>query len=126
MPLFYRRLRGRKLAEYLPVLIKLARRQAGRLPVFPKFTAEYQEDGQDLQRINFRPAGQDWGEFKLIARGCSVSMCYLFVFLLLLEDELSRNGNTANEVSLPYRLALNEIARNSGVRFVRRLFFARE
>ena len=126
MPLFRRRLQGKKMAEYLPRLIKLARRKARRLPVFSKYTAEYQDDGQDLQKINFRPEGQDWGEFKLIARGCSVSMCYLFVFLLLLEDELARTGNSASEVSPTYRLALREIARHSGVRLLRRLFVARE
>ena len=114
------------VAEYLPRLVRLARRRAHQLPHFSKYTAHYQKDGQDLQKVNFRPEGQIWAEFKLIARGCSASMCYLFVYLLLREEAWSRADNSSNEPSLPFKLDLREIARPTGFRFVRRLFVQRE
>ena len=126
MELLGERVGSETVAEYLPRLVRLARRRARQLPRFAKYTAQYQQDGQDLQRVNFRPEGQIWAEFKLIARGCRASMCYLFVYLLLREEAWSRADRSANEPSFPFVMDLREIARPGGFRFVRRLFVQRE
>ncbi|MCB1324355.1 MAG: DUF1564 family protein [Leptospiraceae bacterium] len=128
--LLAKRLQARRipLSGYLPVLVRLASSQAHNLPVRPRFTAFYQEPGQDLQPVNFCVSGQLWGEFKLIARGCGVSMCYLFVHLMLLDEQLAlasrgrrRNARWTGEVSKSIRLEMKEIVQNSWIRLSRTL-----
>ena len=120
--------RGIPLSRYLPVLLRLARSQAHQLPFQSRFTAFYQEPGQNLQPVNFCVSGQIWGEFKLVARGCSVSMCYLFVHLMLLDEKLATKNDRRDrfprwrgEVSKSIRLELKEIVDNSWIRLRRTL-----
>ena len=45
-------------------------------------TIQYQEKGQKLHRVDFRPVEWDWIELKLLASSCNMSICAFFVFLL--------------------------------------------
>ncbi|MCB1325665.1 MAG: DUF1564 family protein [Spirochaetales bacterium] len=114
------RIRGLALSRYLPELLRLARRRAAALPCRARYTTFYQAPGQELQPVNFAVPGQLWGEFKLIARGCGVSNCYLFVFLMLLDatDGSNMGKDIEDSNSRPMRMA--EIVDKPGISLVRR------
>ena len=48
-------------------------------------TVQYQEDGINLHREDFRPVEWDWIELKLLANSHNMSVCSFFVLLLQLE-----------------------------------------
>lgn len=118
------RTRGLRISDYLPILLRLARRRALALPSVPRYTTFYQAPGQDLQDVNFSVAGRQWGEFKLIARGCNVSMCFLFVHLMLQDTERSRRTGLDGEASLPYQMELREIVEKPGKSIIRSWYAA--
>ncbi|MCB1327854.1 MAG: DUF1564 family protein [Leptospiraceae bacterium] len=100
------RRRKMKMRQYLGHLIRLARREPRKLPTKSRFTTRYQRPRLNLQKVNFRPHGRDWGEFKTIARGCGVSMCRLFVHLLLMD---SKSDDSTNAVASKWWVGLREI-----------------
>lgn len=57
----------------------------GNLPFQKKPKLTFQDDGQSLQKISFRPDDSDWFELGILAYGCGVSRCWLFTYLLRLE-----------------------------------------
>ena len=107
-PLLESMLGRRKMTmrQYLRHLISLARREPRKLPVRSRFTTGYQKPRLNLQKVNFRPHGRDWGEFKTIARGCGVSMCRLFVHLLLMD---SKTEDPTDAVASRWWVGLREI-----------------
>jgi hypothetical protein len=58
---------------------------SGALPEACKLKTEFQEEGQDLQRVNFKPDNEDWLELGQIATFYGKSRCWIFTFLLRLE-----------------------------------------
>lgn len=101
---------------YLKCMLRLARQNPHLLPGKKRITTKYQPSKQRLQKVNFRPEGRDWGEFKTIARGCGVSMCRLFVHLMLRDTEAR---DSADAVATSIRAALREIVRFPGKTVVR-------
>ena len=49
-----------------------------------KWKKQYQEEGQDLCRVNFYPDDRDWGRLSAIANATGYSRCYIFVYLMLI------------------------------------------
>lgn len=47
----------------------------------------YAPEGENLQRVNFRPRNEDWERFRIIAQSRRISMTFLFVILLLRWEE---------------------------------------
>ena len=104
------------MRRYLKRLLRMARQNPRSLPCKKRITTRYQPSKQSLQKVNFRPEGRDWGEFKTIARGCGVSMCRLFVHLMLQDkDHLKIRDAVATSI----RAALREIVRFPGKKVVR-------
>ncbi|KAB2934597.1 MAG: DUF1564 family protein [Leptonema illini] len=48
-----------------------------------KWKKQYQEEGQELQRVNFYPDDRDWGRLSAISNATGYSRCYIFVYLML-------------------------------------------
>jgi hypothetical protein len=55
------------------------------IPEPKKVKAEYQEEGLNLERVNFRPENADWIELGEIALAFGKSRCWVFVYLLKLD-----------------------------------------
>ncbi|MCB1324872.1 MAG: DUF1564 family protein [Spirochaetales bacterium] len=108
---------------YLKHLLRLARRRPDLLPLKRRITTKYQPNCQQLQKLNFRPEGRDWGEFKTIARGCGVSMCRLFVHLMLLDNDSKAD---VKAVATSFRTNLREIVLSPGKKVVRILQIRRK
>lgn len=74
--------------EYLSYLLKsysfLIRN--GIIPKNSKLETAYQEEGLELQRIDFVPRGDDWAEMKCLRTFLNRSMTWIFVHLLLLDS----------------------------------------
>lgn len=71
-------------------LRKLLRRyrsltHSGLIPEPQKVKTEYQEQGLNLERINFRPKNTDWVELGELALAFGKSRCWVFVYLLKLD-----------------------------------------
>jgi hypothetical protein len=49
-----------------------------------KWKKQYQDEGQNLVRVNFYPDDRDWGRLSAIANATGFSRCYIFVFLMLI------------------------------------------
>ncbi|KAB2930250.1 MAG: DUF1564 family protein [Leptonema illini] len=49
-----------------------------------KWKRQYQDEGQELCRVNFYPDDRDWGRLSAIANATGYSRCYIFVYLLLI------------------------------------------
>jgi hypothetical protein len=49
-----------------------------------KWKKQYQEAGQNLVRVNFYPNDRDWGRLSAISHATGYSMCYIFVYLMLI------------------------------------------
>jgi hypothetical protein len=49
-----------------------------------KWKKQYQEAGQELVRVNFYPDDRDWGRLSAISNATGFSMCYIFVYLMLI------------------------------------------
>jgi hypothetical protein len=58
---------------------------SGALPEACKLKTEFQEEGQDLQRVNFLPDNEDWLELGQVATFYGKSRCWIFTYLLRLE-----------------------------------------
>ena len=61
-------------------------------------TINYQENGLNLHREDFRPFEQDWVELKLLAASHNLSICAFFVLLLRLELAGALAGDEFGEV----------------------------
>ena len=55
------------------------------IPEPKKVKTEYQEEGLNLERVNFRPENADWIELGEIALAFGKSRCWVFVYLLKLD-----------------------------------------
>jgi len=60
--------------------------QNGFLPKYEFLKTGYQEKKQDLQRVDFVPAPEDWAELKCLRVFLNRSMTWIFVFLLQLDS----------------------------------------
>lgn len=49
-----------------------------------KWKKQYQDEGQELCRVNFYPDDRDWGRLSAIANATGYSRCYIFVYLMLI------------------------------------------
>jgi hypothetical protein len=49
-----------------------------------KWRKQYQNEGQNLCRVNFYPYERDWGRLSAISNATGYSRCYIFVYLMLL------------------------------------------
>jgi hypothetical protein len=58
---------------------------SGALPEACKLKTEYQDEGQDLHRVNFIPDNEDWLELGQVATFYGKSRCWIFTYLLRLE-----------------------------------------
>jgi hypothetical protein len=58
---------------------------SGALPEACKLKTEFQDEGQDLQRVNFKPDNEDWLELGQVATFYGKSRCWIFSYLLRLE-----------------------------------------
>lgn len=66
-----------------------------------KWKKQYQEEGQNLCRVNFYPDDRDWGRLSAISNATGYSRCYLFVYLILIAMgviSLEDRGTTPNWV----------------------------
>ena len=57
----------------------------------------YAPEGQDLQKVNFRPRNEDWERFRIIAHSQRISMTFLFVILLMSWDEFLTGDSRAGQ-----------------------------
>ncbi len=75
------------ISIYLRKLLRRYRTftHTGMIPEPKKVKTEYQEEGLDLQRINFRPMNSDWIELGELALAFGKSRCWVFVYLLKLD-----------------------------------------
>ncbi len=78
-----RKLKSNQLNRELSTLLKKYQNAALKKKFLGKnFPAiSYQNKGQKLKRMNFRPDEKDWIEFGLLAQGLGVSRCLLFSIL---------------------------------------------
>ena len=58
----------------------------GLIPGYSKLTTKYQEQGQNLQKIAFRPFPADWAELKLYRVAFGMSISAFFVYLLIADS----------------------------------------
>lgn len=81
---------GNKMSIYLRNLLRMYKMvtHSGLLPKPRKIKTEYQEEGLNLKRVNFRVFNADWIELGELALAFGKSRCWLFTFLL----ELDLNG----------------------------------
>ena len=47
----------------------------------------YQDKNQNLEKVSFRPYIEDWLKLKVLAEIAGISVTYLFVYLLVLDDQ---------------------------------------
>jgi hypothetical protein len=69
-----------------------------------KWKKQYQEKGQELQRVNFYPDERDWGKLSAISNATGYSRCYIFVYLMLIAmgEIILKNGkNNENSGTIP-------------------------
>ena len=78
---------GNSLVIYLRNLLWMCRTltHSGMIPPPIKIKSEYQDEGLDLKRVNFRVGNSDWIELGELALAFGKSRCWLFVFLLKLD-----------------------------------------
>ncbi|MBP7282560.1 MAG: DUF1564 family protein [Leptospiraceae bacterium] len=58
---------------------------SGMIPKPITMKTEYQEEGQNLCRVGFRPANSDWIELGELALAFGKSRCWLFTYLLKMD-----------------------------------------
>jgi hypothetical protein len=78
---------GNSLVVYLRNLLWMYRTvtHSGMIQPPRKIKTEYQDEGLDLKRVNFRVANSDWLELGELALAFGKSRCWLFTFLLELD-----------------------------------------
>ena len=59
------------------------------------FKTEYQEKGQNLVKVKFRPWDEDWLRMKMIAASKGISMTLMFV-IMMIWDEMGEQGDEQN------------------------------
>lgn len=123
---------GNSLVVYLRNLLWMYRNitHSGMIQPPRKIKTEYQEEGLDLKRLNFRVNNVDWLELGELALAFGKSRCWMFTFLLELDIlgfwdvlskfELTFGAPTKNRlrlrVSLSLRRYLPDFARSYHVR----------
>lgn len=75
------------ITVYLRNLLTMYRTitHSGLIPNPIKLKTEYQDEGQNLKRIGFRPNNSDWIELGELALAFGKSRCWFFVYLLKLD-----------------------------------------
>ena len=58
----------------------------GLIPGYSNLTTKYQEQGQNLEKIAFRPFPADWAELKLYRVAFGMSISAFFVYLLIADS----------------------------------------
>ncbi|HNK95667.1 MAG TPA: DUF1564 family protein [Leptospiraceae bacterium] len=58
----------------------------GMIPGYSNVTTKYQEKGQNLQKIAFRPRPEDWAELKLYRVSFGMSISAFLVYLLIADS----------------------------------------
>ncbi|HMV43103.1 MAG TPA: DUF1564 family protein [Leptospiraceae bacterium] len=58
----------------------------GLVPSYSKVTTKYQEKGQELQKVAFRPKPEDWAELKLYRISFGMSISAFLVYLLIADS----------------------------------------
>jgi len=78
---------GNSLVVYLRNLLWMYRTVSHSGMIHPprKIKTEYQEEGLDLKRLNFRVNNSDWIELGELALAFGKSRCWMFTFLLELD-----------------------------------------
>jgi len=64
-----------------------------------KWKKQYQEEGQELHRVNFYPDDRDWGRLSAISNATGYSRCYIFVYLMLVALGVITLENGGTELS---------------------------
>ncbi|MBP7282535.1 MAG: DUF1564 family protein [Leptospiraceae bacterium] len=112
---------GNSLVIYLRNLLWMYRTitHSGMIHPPRKIKTEYQVEGLDLKRVNFRVSNVDWIELGELALAFGKSRCWLFVFLLeldilglwetLSELNLSNAAPTKNKLRLKVSLSLRRV-----------------
>lgn len=115
---------GNSLVIYLRNLLLMYRSLTHSGMIHPprKLKTEYQEDGLDLKRLNFRVNNADWLELGQLALVFGKSRCWVFTFLLELDllglwEALSESGlsgavPTKNKLLLQISLSLRRVSQN--------------
>lgn len=84
-----------------------------------KLETAYQEEGLNLQRVDFVPKGEDWAELKCLRTFLNRSMTWIFVQLLLLDSlEIAKH--------LPERLADFVVPKMSQFRVMVKVILSRK
>ncbi|MBK8397500.1 MAG: DUF1564 family protein [Leptospiraceae bacterium] len=123
---------GNRFHVYLKNLLWMYRTFTHSGMIHPPRTlkTEYQEEGLDLKRVNFRPFYADWLELGNLALAFGKSRCWLFVFLLeldllgfweilsefRLDEAVPTSKNLRLEVSLLLRRVSQKFVRSYYVR----------
>ncbi|HMV42179.1 MAG TPA: DUF1564 family protein [Leptospiraceae bacterium] len=58
----------------------------GMIPGYSNVTTKYQEKGQNLQKVSFRPRPEDWAELKLYRVSFGMSISAFLVYLLIADS----------------------------------------
>ncbi|HMV41915.1 MAG TPA: DUF1564 family protein, partial [Leptospiraceae bacterium] len=58
----------------------------GLIPGYSNVTTKYQEKGQNLQRVSFRPDATDWAELKIYRLTFGMSISAFIVYLLIADS----------------------------------------
>ena len=76
------------LREYVAYLLSKYKLHIanGLIPGYSKLTTKYQEQGQNLQKIAFRPNPADWAELKLYRVAFGMSISAFFVYLVIADS----------------------------------------
>lgn len=71
----------RGIQKYLNFLLSKYKKEIQ--PKYPEYiiNKKYQEKGQYLNRVSFRPYGEDWMELKRLASLTGFSLCQIFIFM---------------------------------------------
>jgi hypothetical protein len=77
----------RGVPTYFKALLKKFRifTHSGLIPAPTKIKTEFQNEGQNLKRVNFVPSNEDWLEIGCIALSYGKSRTWVFTFLLYLD-----------------------------------------
>jgi len=123
---------GNSLVVYLHNLLRMYRTltHSGLIPIPRKVKTEYQDEGLNLHRLNFRPSSADWIELGELALAFGKSRCWMFTFLLELDilglweilsesglsDAVPTKSSLRLRVSWSLRRVLRDFARSYHVR----------
>lgn len=87
--IFYQKISSHKgVRAYIAYLLKKYQIHIanGLIPGYSKVTTKYQEKGQNLQRIAFRPKPEDWAELKLYRVSFGMSISAFVVYLVIADS----------------------------------------